>query len=112
MDAEDKIRARNLRNMGLSWNEVARKLGVSVIFLRRAIDADYVQRRRLYGKVHRAKCQKQRGRSDFVNCATHAATRRMAERLLSDLPQDTRNITARLMGDPLPGRSALDRRAR
>lgn len=30
---------------------------------------------------------------------------------LSEIPQDTRPLTARIFGDPLPGRSALDRRA-
>lgn len=27
------------------------------------------------------------------------------------IPQDTRSLTGRLFGDPLPGRSALDKRA-
>lgn len=29
---------------------------------------------------------------------------------LTRMPQDTRTLTARFFGDPLPGRSALDRR--
>ena len=29
---------------------------------------------------------------------------------LADVPADTRCLTARFFGDPLPGRSALDRR--
>ena len=33
-----------------------------------------------------------------------------AERLLKQVPADTRGLTARLMGDPLPGRSANDKR--
>lgn len=28
---------------------------------------------------------------------------------LAEIPQDTRNVTQRFFGDPLPGRSALDR---
>lgn len=32
-------------------------------------------------------------------------------RLLAAIPVDTRNLTARVCGDPLPGRSALDKRA-
>lgn len=32
-------------------------------------------------------------------------------RKLPPVPKDTRSITGRLCGDPLPGRSALDRRA-
>lgn len=34
-----------------------------------------------------------------------------AERLLRAIPADTRDLTGRLCGDPLPGRSALDRSA-
>jgi AraC-like DNA-binding protein len=30
---------------------------------------------------------------------------------LAEIPDDTRNLTARICGDPLPGRSALARRA-
>lgn len=33
----------------------------------------------------------------------------MAMRLSAEIPDDTRDVTARIMGDPLPGRSALDR---
>ena len=32
------------------------------------------------------------------------------ERTWRDLPPDTRGLTARICGDPLPGRSALDKR--
>lgn len=35
---------------------------------------------------------------------------RLAERLAA-IPADTRDLTARFFGDPLPGRSALDRMA-
>lgn len=30
-------------------------------------------------------------------------------RQMAAMPHDTRDLTARIMGDPLPGRSALDR---
>lgn len=33
-----------------------------------------------------------------------------AEAMLRAIPADTRDLTARLMGDPLPGRSALDKK--
>lgn len=46
----------------------------------------------------------------------HAARDSEAERgwreQLPLMPPDTRNLTARICGDPLPGRSALDMRAR
>ena len=31
------------------------------------------------------------------------------KRLIAQIPRDTRDITGRMLGDPLPGRSALDR---
>lgn len=39
-----------------------------------------------------------------------SAQKRIEEKLFSEIPKDTRGLTARLCGDPLPGRSALDRR--
>ena len=33
----------------------------------------------------------------------------VAAKQLASIPADRRNLTARLLGDPLPGRSALDR---
>jgi hypothetical protein len=38
-----------------------------------------------------------------------ASEKRDAERLLKLVPRDTRDLTARVFGDPLPGRSALDK---
>lgn len=35
---------------------------------------------------------------------------RDGKRLLKLVPRDTRDLTARIAGDPLPGRSALDQR--
>ena len=37
--------------------------------------------------------------------------KREAERMWRSLPPDTRQLTARLMGDPIKGRSALDQRS-
>jgi hypothetical protein len=35
---------------------------------------------------------------------------KVAAARLAEIPPDTRNLTQRIAGDPLPGRSALDRR--
>jgi hypothetical protein len=39
-----------------------------------------------------------------------ASTKRDAEQRLREVPADTRDLTARICGDPLPGRSALAKR--
>ena len=31
-------------------------------------------------------------------------------RLIREIPEDTRDITSRIFGDPIPGRRAIDRR--
>jgi hypothetical protein len=40
---------------------------------------------------------------------SRAKQREDGERRLREIPPDTRDLTARLMGDPIPGRRALDR---
>ena len=83
--------ARELRRLsGLPWAQIAERLGTTPNTVRRALDPEYVERMRAY--------ERNRDRSDR-RPARHA------------IPADTRTLTARLFGDPLPGRSALDRRA-
>lgn len=50
-----------------------------------------------------------RGKFHFGD-TTSEQVKRDAERRLREVPPDTRDLTARICGDPLPGRSALDRR--
>jgi hypothetical protein len=38
------------------------------------------------------------------------AAKRDAERLLREVPPDTRDLTSRICGDPVKGRRAIDRR--
>ncbi len=42
--------------------------------------------------------------------AVHSVPASTVMARLAEIPADTRSKTARLCGDPLPGRSALDRR--
>jgi hypothetical protein len=44
------------------------------------------------------------------NLAGHSHIHKDALRLMDEVPQDTRDLTARLFGDPLPQRSALAQR--
>jgi hypothetical protein len=49
-------------------------------------------------------------------CDNRHGTRREiradAERLVGLIPRDTRSLTGRIFGDPMPGRSALDKERR
>lgn len=91
-------KARHLHEQGLSREEIARRLSVSyrtACKLLAGLPAADKSKR----VVERAPTHRYRKSIDAD-----------AERLLAATPADTRPLSARLMGDPLPGRSALDRR--
>lgn len=80
---EERAYMCRLHAQGLTWKEIGKRYGISDESARCA-----ALRRGAAGKMNRV----------------------MEQILISQIPKDTRGLTARLMGDPLPGRSALDRR--
>jgi hypothetical protein len=83
--------AKTLRYRKWNWQNISDHLRVDVAWLRAACAPERRDRSRLRnGSVARAD--------------------RDAMRLMAQIPSDTRDFTARIMGDPLPGRSALDQR--
>ena len=98
--------ARKLRRRGVPWYKVAQRLrpyGVGEFWLRQRADPGYADKRRAYN-CYRLKPIPLRLLPEEPPPLTQAQLR-----LRRKMPQDTRDLTARLMGDPLPGRSALDR---
>jgi len=99
--------ARKMRDAGAAWEVLEAHFGLSVFRIRCEVDAAYREKRRLQKRAKRPS----RGlgmvaaglTADYIPKATIAAR-------LAEIPPDTRSKTARLFGDPLPGRSALDRR--
>lgn len=81
-----------LRHRGWTWDALARELHIDVVRLRTAIEPSYQ-------RSHDGRWSSER---PMTMDAIDAAARRPAE--------DARSLTARMFGDPLPGRSALDRR--
>lgn len=95
-DTIDWARVRRQRQRGRPWTVIARELGISTERLRRRCDPEYHERRLAQ--------ERQQAELHGSNWADTTAAIRPP-----DLP-DTRSLTARLLGDPLPGRSALDQR--
>jgi hypothetical protein len=95
--------ARRLREEGLKWYAVANRLGVNSDGLRRRIEPEYrlAQNRRVAMREER--------RAEAVGTVSRI-TPREALAVIARVPCDTRGLTSRLMGDPLPERSALARR--
>lgn len=84
-------RAQELREQGMTLTKIALTMGAPEATVRHWIHA----REREAGKEGKYK-----SREFYV----------IVEQLLREIPLDTRDLTCRLFGDPLPGRSALDMR--
>lgn len=91
-------RARIMRAAGRSWNAIGRECGFDGDVIRWRIDPDFVARHKAMhgGPVSMIVHQR----------FSHADI----EVILRKVPPDTRSMQARFFGDPLPGRSALDKR--
>lgn len=94
-----------------SWRRLARELEISEDALRRAVEPGYAERRNTMARERRNGEVRLVQRQNHV-VETALALRQEGARRIAEIPPDTRNLTARLLGDPLPGRSALDRKAR
>lgn len=105
MSADPMKLAVIMRDAGADWKAISRATEISVDTLRRRLDPDYREKRSAKEKARR---------SVFYGLAHSIDPNRPKPhevlRALTSIPRDTRNLTARLCGDPLPGRSALDRR--
>jgi hypothetical protein len=80
---------------------LARRFGVSIACLRESMDAA--------GQRARRKVMSDEGPGDEAPSAL-AIEREIRRRMVALERQDTRDFTGRYLGDPPPGRSALDQR--
>lgn len=90
----------------VNWNQMAREAGgVHPDVLRRRLDAEWAAEER-----ERAR---RRGRKRPPPAGVYVQSRVKLEAdaaaRLAEIPDDTRSITGRMFGDPLPQRSALGR---
>lgn len=101
--------ARQLVTEGRNWKVIARLVGISEDWLKRRLVPGYAEARAASARRHRergpAPTDKIRHRNE-----TGRVSLEEAEAARAAVPDDTRNYTSRFFGDPLPGRSALDRR--
>lgn len=104
---EIMAKAKRMLAAGASWNAISRATGKNRETIQRRLDPEYAFNRDKGIQEARA-LRRQTGVS---RRRTAASTNADAERALQALPLDTRPLTARLLGDPLPGRSALDKRS-
>lgn len=116
MTPDQIAQARQMRDSGMSWKKIAKHFGVSEDTARRPLDPEWTARRNATvaanRRLRRARMAEGEACPSFVHyvCSMPEEAKRDGERLLAQVPADTRDLTGRICGDPLPTRSALDRK--
>lgn len=101
MDVAIKLKAD-----GFNIKEIAAALGVAKSTASKHMSPNYRQKDIEY---RRRNVLGVRPKSPIF-MAERALKAEEVEARMAEIPEDTRNLTSRAFGDPLPGRSALDRR--
>lgn len=97
---QDARTVRELRRQGMSWKDIGHQIGCSGTTARCLVDQDYAEMRRNdinYRRRHGPSPNSRR------------SVRVVDDKNLPKVPEDTRTLTGRVFGDPLPGRSAYDK---
>jgi hypothetical protein len=102
----DVDKAKAMRAAGTSLRLIADEFGVAQETVQRKIVPGYAEHRN-----EQVRARLTPTRSTANRHESGAQTSADAERLMDEIPRDTRDLTARLCGDPLPGRRAIDQRA-
>lgn len=105
LSADQAAAAREMHRSGLGWNELGRLFEVDPDTVRRALDLEWANRRReQINAVRRGRRIEDARQVISSGRPTHEEYRAAVRRI----PPDTRDLTGRLCGDPLPGRRAID----
>jgi hypothetical protein len=86
-----------------NWGK-ADEYGLECLLPGRGWEGIKARAKRLGLKSYRTRCGQ-----NTTNGTRVLMSKEEYEALIASIPEDTRDLTARLCGDPLPGRSALDR---
>ena len=97
---------RKLRAEGKRWSDIERITGIKYDKAKRLSDPGYAQRRAQDLKTQRLISGYVKRRYAEGGSAQEEIER--IQRLRATIPPDTRDLTGKIFGDPLPGRSALD----
>lgn len=108
----DLSEARRLRNGGMTWDNIGARFGVSGEYVHRRLDPEWAVHRQAGVNERRRERANGAGRADIRHMPeVSAEAKRDGEVLLRQIPPDTRDMTSKICGDPLPGRSALSQKS-
>lgn len=114
-DATDRstlMQCIGLKHEGHAWGKIAKQVGHSCDWVKIRLVPGFAEARMIQRRYHRNAEKDRRIMPPRSYRRTQAmvitSVIRDAERLMAQIPHDTRQLTGRICGDPLPGRSALD----
>jgi hypothetical protein len=99
---EQTTEATELFALGWSYRRIGERFGRNYEQVRRALDADYAVNRRIQVRDARQRRYKPEKRLAGRENASGASVKEDAAARLAEIPPDTRTLTQRLCGDPIP----------
>lgn len=99
---ENVAKARELFSSGMCWAHIGREIGVGEATVHRWLDPHFAERSRHWQREKRWAYPKDLFAKENKPSPADVAAR------LAEIPADTRDLTACICGDPLPGRRAID----
>lgn len=103
----DEAEAKRMLSDGASYTRVASYFGTTTTSVRCWVDLEYAAFYRLQVNERRRSKTGDRPPRHSVSYTLPPEADSMAR--LAEIPEDTRTLTQRICGDPLPGRDALSR---
>lgn len=102
--------AARLRETGMSWERLGKHFQCSPSTVKCWVDPEHAERRKLRKRVNAAKGRPPSNRTTGQVVRDDNIDRADVAARLAAIPEDTRSRAEKLLGDPPPGRSALDQR--
>lgn len=100
---EIRTQARQLRKEGLSYRDIGTALGFTGCSIHKALDPHYAEKRRTQINLARAfRTADMQVAGPRVRYMDSGTIREDAAARLAEIPPDTRDLTATLLGDPIP----------
>jgi len=95
--------AQQLQAKGWTFKRIGERLGCAFHTVKRVLDPDYAVKRRIQVREARQIREPSLPRKTARENATAVSVKEDAAARLAEIPPDTRSLTQRLCGDPIPG---------
>ena len=109
MTQEQIIEAWKMRSRNISFDRVGKVFGIGAKTVRNALYPDLAKKDNSRRRLRRAQFQNSKTAHSVGGHPVHIPAEVLADRDIRRL-SESRSLTAVLMGDPMPGRSALDKK--